>query len=169
MEPISPNVTIDINVETGKKPNVVIPTDTEEKAVKRCVNITKVICILIFTVPLMVTDLYFGYSNQPCLSLQVENISFGIGTWLRVSGYIQLASTILLILAQFTGEDFSKIFSKLISYLFGLFFVAWSIVGSVIFWKYLEPVGACGGSLNAYLWARLIIGLVNAGCMMFVK
>ena len=39
--------------------------------------------------------------------------------------------------------------------------LAWLIVGSVLFWKHIRPSGLCGGPLNGYMWAVLIIGFVH--------
>jgi hypothetical protein len=163
-----------IDIEEGTRPsenlNKIYPlSDNVEKKNKTCINICKIICILILTVPLMVTDLYFGYDDQPCLTNKFDSVDFGIGTWLRVSGYIQLASTVLLIIVQLTGEECSKTLTKCITVFFGLFFVAWNIIGAVIFWKYLEPNSMCNNQLTKYLWARIIIGLINASGIMFSK
>jgi hypothetical protein len=164
-----------INIEDGIKQseklnkNYKISNDNEEKKAKTCVNICKIMCILILTIPLMITDLYFGYSNQNCLSIKFDGIDFGIGTWLQVSGFIQLSSIVLLILSQLTAEEYSKILTKIISIFFGLFFVGWNIVGAIIFWKYLEPNSICDSQLTNYLWARIIIGLINSGSILLSK
>ena len=39
--------------------------------------------------------------------------------------------------------------------------LAWLIVGSVLFWRHIRPSGLCGGAINGYMWANLIIGFVH--------
>ncbi len=159
-------------IPISHSPVTINPSDkenNEDKKVRCCINITAIICILIITLPFAIADLIFGYSDQPCVNLTFSGIDMNIGTWLRVSGYIQIASIVLMIIFQFINEECSKIMGKLMQYLFGMFFVAWTIVGAVIFWKYLQPNDYCNGAIVSYLWARLIIGLVNSGCFMMIK
>ena len=174
MEPVSPSVSIDIDTDKRPadmpaEPNHNRHISAEDKEAGCCAKIMLTLCLLIFILPFIVVDLYFGYSDQPCLTTNFDNPAVTIGTWLRVSGYVQLGYLILMCSTFFANKDIGELLRKLMKYIFGMFFTAWTIVGSVIFWKYLEPNELCDNSLTKYLWARLIIGLINIGCGIFVK
>lgn len=174
MEPSSPSVSIDIGTEKRPtdlvaEPHRIRHTSFEDKEFGCCAKIMISLCLLIFILPFIAVDLYFGYSDQPCLTTDFDNPDITIGTWLRVSGFVQLGYLIIMCSTFFANKDIGELLRKLTKYLFGMFFTAWTIVGSVIFWKYLEPNELCDNSLTKYLWARLIIGLINIGCGLFVK
>ena len=42
-----------------------------------------------------------------------------------------------------------------------IFILSWFIVGSILFWRDIEPMNKCGKSVDSYIWARLIIGIVG--------
>jgi hypothetical protein len=42
-----------------------------------------------------------------------------------------------------------------------IFVFSWLIVGAILFWRDIEPMGKCGKSVDSYIWARLIMGIIG--------
>ena len=101
--------------------------------------------------------------------IQNTSISFNLQTWLLVDGYLMLALCAYLLLAAI-GSAISEgcgacllVVYMVFSVLYGLFRMAWLIIGAVMFWGYLQPNNMCSGPLNSYMWALLIINFVGVG------
>jgi hypothetical protein len=42
-----------------------------------------------------------------------------------------------------------------------LFVFSWLIVGAVLFWRDIDPMGKCDNSIKSYISARLIMGIIG--------
>ena len=130
-----------------------------------CLVLCGTMCILIFTLPFIVADLYYAYSSDSCLAQSIPDLPT-LGTWLAVSGWISISFILLtiIILTLLLNMNIQVTDNLLINctrILFSMFNLAWMIVGSVIFWKYLGPNDVCSTSLSIYMWVRLIVGLLG--------
>lgn len=131
----------------------------------------------ILILPFIICDIYYAYSyTDVCLALPIPSL-LTLGTWLAVAGWYSLVSTIAVVTfgCGVIVRDASKFSPVSIGVaacaqsLSSLFSVAWTIIGSVIFWKYLQPNSLCTSSLSNYMWARLIISIVGLGSFMFLS
>lgn len=120
--------------------------------------------LILFTmVPLIIGDLYFAYKDYSCSHLPIENyhIGFDLSTWLKVSGWTNLAFVILPIVSYFlSGVPRLLIGYLIFAILYVLFRFAWLVVGALMFWGYLWPNRLCADALNTYLWMNLIYSFI---------
>ncbi len=130
---------------------------------KMNINICTIVCIFTILLPFTICDLYFGFNEQPCLTTKFNGINFGIGTWLKTLGFMNIIFILLLVITQFQSENLSICMTISIQLIFSFFSIIWTIIGAVLFWRYIEPDNLCDKQLTGYLWTRLILGLISAG------
>ena len=159
MNPVNPHesavtvVSLDANTERAKK--AANATTCSKLCTYACISLLFILCIGA-VLSFVIVDLYFAYNSNSCQSISNTGVGFTLGAWLQVDGYCMLVSVVISLLVSKTPLKFAT------ETVFRLFFLAWTIVGAVMFWHYLGPSGACGKSLSDYMWARLIIGLFGA-------
>jgi hypothetical protein len=122
------------------------------------------VCLVMFGLPFIISDLYYSYSyTDPCLSQSIPSLPT-LGIWLAVNGWVNLGFLIvvIIVLIFFMKEkiDINNL-TLYVNIITGCFGLAWLVIGSVLFWKYLQPNGSCSSSLSTYMWVRLIIGLLG--------
>jgi hypothetical protein len=131
-----------------------------------CCDILKTLLVIIIGLPFIFTDLYYAYSPDSCLVYNIPNMP-KLETWLFVSGWYSMTGIIITIIVfvsflqlniGINNNNLIIIYMKIFCSLFNLL---WMIIGSVIFWRYLEPIRMCSNSLSIYMWIRLIFGLLS--------
>ncbi len=140
--------------------NTVKPIDTVGSSC--CIIFCAILVMAIFCLPLVICDLYFAYNDISC-QYYSNPVGITLATWLKTSGFAVTSYLILflILVPHSLNNECNKLLLNLVKYIFSGFLLAWIIVGSVIFWKYLEPSGNCNKNISDYMWARLIIGLVG--------
>lgn len=114
----------------------------------------------------IVPDLIYAYSGDVCVTAISGGISFNISTWLQVDAYMRIAMVTLLILVALVGCCCASglggcaVFVICFMLIYSLFSLAWTIVGSVLFWGNINPLGICSGPVQSYMYALLIITYV---------
>lgn len=120
--------------------------------------------LILFTMlPLIVGDLYFAYKDYSCSHLPIENVKLGfdLSTWLKISGWTNLAFIILPIINYFLAGVPRLLIGYLVfALLYALFRFIWLIIGSIMFWGYLWPHRFCADALNTYMWVNLIYSFI---------
>lgn len=127
------------------------------------------VCLLIFMLPFIICDLHYAYNDRTCVNNRMvnHNISITMKQWLEVMGWLMLAVvTIPFIIGLLTcfstwAGSFAFICYNIIMGFVWLFFIAWLIVGAVMFWGNLYPRKECSKPVSDYLFARLILGFVG--------
>jgi hypothetical protein len=136
----------------------------EEKYIILFIKIVMLIFILILTLPLIICDLYYGYTDNSCINEYPDKLNLNIKTYLLVSGYFGIAvlSLSLGIFLINIKSDFSEnILIKLITNLISIFMLTWNIIGAVIFWGDIYNQGICNKNISTYLFVSLIIKLIS--------
>jgi len=121
-------------------------------------------------IPFAVTDIYYSYiTSYVCLDHIDYNISniLNMRLWIKVNGYISLSSVIFIffvfsviynnkcpILIRFLQHN---IFIKSYIFLKIPFNIAWTILGSILFYRNYT---LCPFNLQFYIWFRLSIMFV---------
>lgn len=132
------------------------------KAAKVCICTV----VIIFLTPLMVCDLYYGFSGDECLDEYPEQIHLNLKKYLLVCGFMTLFNMIYMIISTslITQNDemnmMIMVISIGISFVMGILMLVWNIIGAVIFWQFIFPEHSCNESLSNYLFASIIIKLV---------
>ncbi len=130
-----------------------------------CLDVCLMICILSIILPFIVCDLYFGFQHQHCLTIKFNKFDMNLKTWLLTDGFISIAYIVYLFIASLQEKYFRTCLIITGKILVGIYTVVWSIVGAVLFWRYIEPDNLCDTSLTTYLWVRIIIGLVASAAI----
>lgn len=131
-----------------------------------------VVIIIGFILQFCIFDLYFAYNSQSCQSNNDTSFPFTLGTWLKVDGYNFIISYIILIIVNiiFNKERekayvLIKIFTNIVSY----FIIAWTVIGCIMFWKYIEPTETCDSNISYYMYSRLILGIISGATFLLKK
>jgi hypothetical protein len=139
-----------------------VPTFNEtDKSVKLCACGVSFIILLLIYLPFIVCDLYFSYTHISCQDIVIPHMDLTIGTWLKVNGYLLIPMLFVPLFVIFIDEKnkCATLSFWIISILTRIFFLSWLIVGSILFWHDIEPMGKCDKSVDSYIWARLIMGI----------
>lgn len=108
----------------------------------------------------VIGDLYFAYNDYSCTNLWVTNtkIGFGLGTWLKVSGYTNLLFLIFPAIRYIlAGCSTTLVLIYMVCISIYVFFrFIWLVIGGIMFWGYLWGLGLCSQRLNIYMWINLI-------------
>lgn len=125
---------------------------------------------MIVNLGFIIPSLIYAYQGSTCVLTMVDGFSFNLKTWLQVDAYMRVAMISLLLVVAIiscikfeagVGMAFCVICTLLI---YSLFALAWTIVGSVLFWAKLNPKGICTGGVGSYMYALLIITYVSVCC-----
>ena len=124
------------------------------------------IIIIIFLTPLMVCDLYYGFSGDECLDEYPEQIHLNLKKYLIGCGFMTIINMIyMIIITSLISQNVDMntiimIISSGISFIIGVIMLVWNIIGAVIFWQFIFPEHSCNESLSNYLFVSIIIKLV---------
>jgi hypothetical protein len=153
-----------------KRTNREIENDNKIKAI--ILKFISIICVALLISPFIICDLVFGYTDDSCVDIYPENMSFmNMKIYLLVSGYlaIGLLCCIVTNLYLISNDDvaeniISVAILSIILYVSQVFFVIWNILGSVVFWSTLNKDNYCSKSINTYLFVSLIMKLFANFC-----
>lgn len=114
-------------------------------------------------IPFIICDLYYSYNEISCQNIVSPHMDLTIATWLKVNGYLLISLLSLPVFGIFMDNKnkCTNTIMWIILMLIRIFILSWFIVGSVLFWRDIEPMDKCGKSVDSYIWARLIIGIVG--------
>lgn len=126
--------------------------------------------VLVIMSPIIVCDLYFGFTDSSCSREQPDELAISLKLYLIVSGLVGL-SAMITILTGITCFDPNKISDKGICFVCcgslliicaALFNTIWNILGAVVFWGYVYGNGNCNRTFSTYVFVSLIIKFVAA-------
>lgn len=125
-------------------------------------------CILICMSPIIICDLYFGFSHDSCLTDEPKNLNFNLKTYLIVSGFSGLFILLFMLFAVCSisknADDKNVICFGCLgcaAMLCSVFGIIWNTIGAVTFWAFIYPDGSCNKVLSTYLFVSLIIKYVG--------
>lgn len=151
-----------------KKPsNIEDNIETEEMIYRICFSS---IALIILT-PIIVCDLYFGFTDNSCSNEEPNELAINLKLYLIVSGFVGLSSLIIILIAinciKFNNDnaEFCEVCSTcLFTSLLGLIIIfnyVWNILGAVVFWGYIYGNNNCNKSFSTYLFVSLILKLLG--------
>ena len=133
------------------------------------------VSILIFiNFPLIFCDLYYAVNDNTCINQKIDKLSVNMYDYLIVSGIYSIIITVISILfILFFIDKMKNNEINILNYIFmlflyitGLFNVIWNIIGSIIFWNYMDN-NKCSNEVFNYLFASLIIKLIFSSTILF--
>ena len=126
------------------------------------------ISMLVLSSPFIIADLYFAYNDVSCQNIIIPYLRFTIGLWLKIDGFVFLGWSLIVFYIQLKQLIKNKRFI-ILNYIVKIFCLIWTIIGAVMFLKYLEPVNICNTVFSNYLWARLVLGLASSPFLLQFK
>jgi chromate transport protein ChrA len=139
----------------------------DETNIINCLKLIFVSILILVNFPIIFCDLYYAVNDNTCVNQKMDKLAVNMYDYLIVSGIYSVIITIILILFILFFIDKMKnneittlnyVF-MLFLYINGLFNISWNIIGSIIFWKYMDN-NQCSNEVFNYLFASLIIKLV---------
>lgn len=128
----------------------------------------------LYHLPFIIGNLYYSNQNTSCMETIVNGISFPLRIWLQVDAYTRVTHVACLLFATI-GSYISDLMERKIMILmsiftsiYGIFLFAWSLVGSVLYWGYLNSAGVCAKDVQFYMFAILIIAHVTI-CVFYLS
>ena len=136
----------------------------------------KIVVSIIFTLlnfPIIFCDFYYAINDNSCVNQKIDKLAVNMYDYLIVSGISSVIITFISILSIFYFEKIKttkfilfNILFILFLYIIGLFTIGWNIIGSLIFWHYMDN-NKCSNEIFNYLFASLIIKLVFCSSILF--
>lgn len=124
---------------------------------------------VVATLAFPVADFFLAFdvfAPHSCQHTHFAHFHLTLYHWLIVDGTVQLLSSVPFFIVLLSAKNgrcrlVHFFFQTVIEPLQHVFIFVWTIVGCVLFWHFLLPTGACAVSLDAFMWIRLIGGLVS--------
>lgn len=136
----------------------------------KIINLCYILIIIISMSPIIICDLYFGFTDSTCSSEHPKDLDINLRLYLIVSGLISLSAMIIILLGLsfFNKEENIDKFIYILSCgTIGLlciiiFNIIWNILGAYIFWGYIYEHGNCNKTFLTYVFVSLIIKLSSS-------
>jgi len=136
----------------------------DERLFKLYMKLFVVFIIGVFTIPFIVADFYYAYSDTSCSHNKPGPLAVDLFTYLLVDGIMGGTSAIIWFQVIFSSNINSDNFMSgvnssaviifiVIGSLFGL---AWTVTGSIIFWNLIDNK-TCDKGIYNYVFAQLLI------------
>jgi hypothetical protein len=121
------------------------------------------IILLVLYIPFITCDLYYSYNDISCQNIVSPNMDLTIATWLKVNGYLLVSMLFIPVFGIFMDEKnkCSTLSMWIMLTLIRIFVFCWLIVGAVLFWRDIDPMGKCDKPIKSYISARLIMGIIG--------
>jgi hypothetical protein len=119
--------------------------------------IKTVIFIIIFMLimPFIVGDLYYAYTDNSCVNLEIKNFDITLKNYLEVDGIFCAIGLFIALFIAFNNNNNNNLLNIIIKTA-TLFGIAWTIVGAIIFWKLIDN-SKCNNGIYTYVFIQLII------------
>jgi len=130
------------------------------------IKIFGIIALFLILTPIIVCDLYFGFSDHTCINEMPNGLNYTLKLYLLVSGFMELIWLLVgiytICLLSITNDDITKFVYVNQFIKFGLIFnLIWNILGAVTFWGSIYKGGHCDSETSTYIYVSLIIKLIG--------
>ncbi len=131
-----------------------------------CIKFIIVLLIVIFGLPLVLCDIYFGFADKTCVKENARIVSITLQDYLVVSGISSglFGFGLLILVIFFDDFDYEKtgICFRLGIILTSVFSFGWNITGGIIFWQHIDN-SLCSNTVYNYMYTSLIIKYLAQG------
>jgi hypothetical protein len=124
-------------------------------------------CIMIIMCPIIVTDLYFGFTDNSCVNDEPKNLALSMKLYLIVSGFVGIGTMFGFITnICCLSADKDKIVINIcclyfIAVIAAVFHLIWNIIGAIVFWSTIYKEENCDKNVSTYIFVSLIIKLTS--------
>ena len=177
---------VDNDIETGRN-NSNNSSNNSEKAVLKgilkksnsveddtrtglvVIKICTTLLMIVLMTPIVVCDLYFGFTDLSCSREQPDELAITVKLYLIVSGFVGL-SVMTAIFIGIACFDFDENYANDLFIMsccscgaicLELFNLVWNILGAVVFWEYIYGNGNCNKNFSTYVFVSLIIKFIS--------
>ena len=116
--------------------------------------------LVVTSVIFAICDLIFSFQNNTCVTVKPQGFDINLSIWLKVDAFSRIFAILAFICIFYGSERFRRKFRLdeeyqtdiiiIFTTIFGLFILAWLIVGSVLFLGKLSPVETAQGIVRAW-------------------
>ena len=141
--------------------------DDEIRTGKMVIKMCTTLLFIVLTTPIIVCDLYFGFSDHSCINEMPDGFNYTMKLYLLVSGFIGLSWLLFMIYTTCSlsnnndNNQTSIICAGCIGLIVLIFNLIWNILGAVTFWGSVYKGGHCDSKTSSYIYVSLIIKLVG--------
>jgi hypothetical protein len=124
--------------------------------------------ILIIMVPIIIADLYFGFTDTSCVNDKPDGLDISIKLYLLVSGFVGLGVMLIYIVSicslspkmdqTNTANICCICFAGFTS---AIFHLIWNILGAIVFWGTIYGEKICNKNVSTYIFVSLIIKFIG--------
>ena len=157
------DINIQTNTDTIIPKSILIKNDEVDNVkINCCVKISCILLILVFTLPLVITELYYAYTDESCVHQKAGKLHINLFTYLAVNGILGCAGIILISLkiCFIDNHIFITCFKtgcfNLILNMSSIFIVLWTVIGSVIFWSLINNK-ECSDGIYTFIFIMFIL------------
>ncbi len=131
-------------------------------------KIYSTVFIFIFMVPIIVLDLYFGFTDNSCINKKSNEIVFTTNMFLLVSGFFGPVNLLILfcnicLLSKDTEQIYNPnvLFLKIIEVFGIILYLIWNIIFAIVFWGTIYKKEVCDNTVSIYIFVSLILKFIG--------
>ena len=131
------------------------------------VKLCTTLLMIVLTTPIIICDLYFGFSHHSCINEMPDGFNYTLKLYLLVSGFMGLSWLLIIIcttcsISKDNNNNVTAIIcTKFIGLVILIFNLIWNILGAVTFWGSIYKGGHCDSETSTYIYVSLIIKLIG--------
>jgi hypothetical protein len=131
------------------------------------VKLCTTLLMIVLTTPIIICDLYFGFSDHSCINEMPDGFNYTLKLYLLVSGFMALSWLLIIIcttcsLSNDNNNNTTAIIcTNFIGLVILIFNLIWNILGAVTFWGSIYKGGNCESRTSTYIYVSLIIKLAG--------
>jgi hypothetical protein len=129
-----------------------------------CIKFCSCIIIIIICVPIIVCDLYFGFTDISCINEIATGLNFTMKIYLLVSGFTEFIAMLITICIVYSLSDNdykNETILVFVKYFGAVFQIIWNILGAATFWGTIYKEGNCNLNISTYIYISLIVKMVR--------
>ena len=129
-----------------------------------CIRFCSCILIIIICVPIIVCDLYFGFTDISCINEIATGLNFTMKIYLLVSGFTGFITMLITICIVYSLSDTDYRNDTIlisVKYFGAVFQIIWNILGAATFWGTIYKEGKCDLNISTYIYVSLIVKMVS--------
>ena len=125
--------------------------------------------ILILMVPIIVSDLYFGFNDKSCVKTKAGGLGVSMRVYLLVSGFVEMGFMLMYISSiclmshkTDNNNEENVLFASCLMFVSDTFNLVWNILGAIAFWGTIYAENKCNNNVSTYIFVTLIIKLLGS-------
>ena len=137
--------------------------DINEQNIMLCVKSFAFLLLLAITVPFIVCNLYYAYTDTSCVTINPYHFGINLKTYLAVDGILGAIALFIIIITSCCIKEepnSNNCCLNMVGNLATIFGVAWTIIGAIIFWNLIDNT-LCNKAVYNYVIAQLITKFIG--------